>query len=121
MSTATPNPPSAQPTPRQREVLDAIRNYVKANGLNPTTQEIADALGVSKVTIFEHVGALQAKGQLRRKPHMARSIELVDDPRVEVVRSAVSKIRRISAFGGTWSKELANISEQLASAFGVKE
>lgn len=39
-------------------------------------QELGDTLGVTKVTVFEHVGALEKKGLLRRAPYKARSLEL---------------------------------------------
>ncbi|MFW6032582.1 MAG: transcriptional repressor LexA, partial [Phycisphaeraceae bacterium] len=39
-------------------------------------QEIADELGVSKVTVFEHVQALIKKGALTRQPNKARSLEV---------------------------------------------
>jgi repressor LexA len=39
-------------------------------------QELADQLGTSKVTIFEHVGALEKKGVLTRDKHKARSLEI---------------------------------------------
>ncbi len=42
-------------------------------------QELADHLGTSKVTIFEHVGALERKGVVKRDKHKARSLELVGD------------------------------------------
>ena len=48
-------------TPRQLDVIVAIRNYRHLHGYSPTMQELADQLGTSKVTIFEHVGALEKK------------------------------------------------------------
>jgi repressor LexA len=63
-------------TPRQLDVLVAIRNYRHMHGYAPTMQELADQLGTSKVTIFEHVGALERKGILRRDKHKARSLEI---------------------------------------------
>ncbi len=42
-------------------------------------QELADQLGTSKVTIFEHVGALERKGVISRDKHKARSLEIVID------------------------------------------
>jgi repressor LexA len=39
-------------------------------------QELADQLGTSKVTIFEHVGALEKKRVIRRDKHKARSLEI---------------------------------------------
>ena len=56
-------------TPRQLDVLVAIRNYRHLHGYSPTMQELADQLGTSKVTIFEHVGALEKKRVLRRDKH----------------------------------------------------
>jgi repressor LexA len=66
-------------TPRQLDVLVAIRNYRHLNGYAPTMQELADQLGTSKVTIFEHVGALERKHVLKRDKHKARSLEIVSE------------------------------------------
>ena len=63
-------------TPRQLQILTMIRDFRRTHGYSPTMQELADAFGVTKVTIFEHVDALQGKGLLRRLPHKARSLEL---------------------------------------------
>ncbi|HEY3245915.1 MAG TPA: transcriptional repressor LexA [Phycisphaerae bacterium] len=63
-------------TPRQMQILRCIRNTQRSRGYSPTMQELADELGVSKVTVFEHVEALIDKGFLRRAPHKARSLEL---------------------------------------------
>lgn len=69
-------------TPRQLDVIVAIRNYRHLHGYSPTMQELADQLGTSKVTIFEHVGALEKKRVIRRDKHKARSLELVSDERL---------------------------------------
>ncbi|HEY0007551.1 MAG TPA: transcriptional repressor LexA [Tepidisphaeraceae bacterium] len=69
-------------TPRQLDVLVAIRNYRHLHGYAPTMQELADTLGTSKVTIFEHVGALERKRVIRRDKHKARSLEIVSDERL---------------------------------------
>src|SRR5208282_4738408 len=47
-----------------------------------TMQELADQLGTSKVTIFEHVGALERKRVIRRDKHKARSLEIVTDEKL---------------------------------------
>lgn len=64
-------------TPRQLDVLVAVRNYRHLHGMAPTMQELADKLGTSKVTIFEHIEALERKGVIRRNAHMSRSLEIV--------------------------------------------
>jgi repressor LexA len=66
-------------TPRQLDVVVAIRNYRHINGYAPTMQELADQLGTSKVTIFEHIGALEKKRVIRRDKHKARSLEIISD------------------------------------------
>ena len=66
-------------TPRQLDVIVAVRNYRHLNGYAPTMQELADQLGTSKVTIFEHVGALEKKRVIKRDKHKARSLEIIAD------------------------------------------
>ncbi|MFM7132788.1 MAG: transcriptional repressor LexA [Planctomycetota bacterium] len=63
-------------TPKQLRVLQLIRRSRKSRGFSPTMQELATALGVSRVTVFEHVEALVAKGALRRDPNKARSLSV---------------------------------------------
>ena len=65
-------------TPKQLRILQLIRDHRVAHGYSPTMQELADQLGVSKVTVFEHVEALIKKGALRREPNKARSLSLTE-------------------------------------------
>lgn len=67
---------SRQVTPRQLEILTRIRDHQRSLGYSPTMQELADDLGISKVTVFEHVDTLVRKGLLRRSAHRARSLEV---------------------------------------------
>ncbi len=62
------------PTPKQLAILTAIRDFRLRQGFSPTMQELADQLGVSKVTVFEHVQALERKKLIHREPHRARSL-----------------------------------------------
>jgi repressor LexA len=66
-------------TRRQLEILDYIRQFRQNNGISPTLDEIAESFTVSKVTVFEHIEALQRKGILRKTRNHARSIELIDE------------------------------------------
>ncbi len=63
-------------TPKQLKILQLIRDHRIMHGYSPTMQELADELGVSKVTVFEHVEALIKKDALRREPNKARSLSL---------------------------------------------
>jgi len=66
-------------TRRQHEIVEFIRDYVAENDYAPTMQEIADHLGVSRPTVFEHIEALQAKGALHREALKSRAIELAPE------------------------------------------
>lgn len=64
-------------TPRQMQILTYIRDFRGKHGFSPTLQEIGDALGLTKVTVFEHVGVLERKGLLTRgAKHSARSLQV---------------------------------------------
>jgi repressor LexA len=67
-------------TPRQLEILRFIRDFRNQHGYSPTMQEIGDCFSLSKVTAFEHVGALEKKGLLfRGAKHKARSLQVAPD------------------------------------------
>jgi len=66
-------------TPKQLKILKLIRDKRIVDGYSPTMQELADELGISKVTVFEHVEALIRKGALHREPNKARSLSISDD------------------------------------------
>ena len=65
-------------TPKQLRILSLIRDWRVRHGYSPTMQELADEIGVSKVTVFEHVEALIKKGALTRDPNKARSLAIAD-------------------------------------------
>ena len=65
-------------TPRQRTILKFIADYQKRHGVSPTLEEIGDEFGVHRVTIFQHVNALESRGAIRRTAQLARSIEIID-------------------------------------------
>lgn len=65
-------------TPKQLKILQLIRDWRVRRGYSPTMQELADEIGVSKVTVFEHVEALIKKGALIREPNKARSLSIAD-------------------------------------------
>jgi len=66
-------------TPRQLEIVKFIRQYQADHGLSPTMQEIADHMGVSRPTVFEHIEALQARGALKRTPTLSRTLKLAPE------------------------------------------
>ncbi len=86
-------------TPKQLKILTRIRDIRTTRGYSPTMQELADELGVSKVTVFEHVEALIKKGALVRKPNKARSLDLSPSLRLpdEERRSRLPLVGAIAA------------------------
>ena len=84
-------------TPRQLDVVVAIRNYRHLHGYAPTMQELADQLGTSKVTIFEHVGALEKKRVLRRDKHKARSLEITSEAKLLPDEDRATKLPLLGA------------------------
>jgi len=71
-------------TPRQLEILRLVRDCRIRYGYSPTMQELGDQLHLTKVTVFEHVGALERKGLLiRGARHKARSLRLSPEFRFE--------------------------------------
>jgi repressor LexA len=65
-------------TPRQRRVLETIRDSVERRGYPPSMREIGEAAGLSSPSSVSHqLAALERKGFLRRDPHRPRAIEVV--------------------------------------------
>jgi repressor LexA len=50
--------------PKQQNVLQALRSYWDANGVPPSIAILAQQIGVSKATTYEHLLALKKKGFL---------------------------------------------------------
>src|SRR4030095_6053875 len=51
---------------RQPDILDFFQSYVRAHHISPTLEEIAQSLGVNRVTVFGHVAELERKGVLTK-------------------------------------------------------
>jgi repressor LexA len=66
-------------TEKQLAVLNFVRDFIRDKGISPTLDEMSQYFGVSKITIYEHVNALEKKGAIRKTRNMARSISLVED------------------------------------------
>ena len=111
-------------TPRQLDVIVAIRNFRHLHGYSPTMQELADQLGTSKVTIFEHVNALEKKRVLRRDRHKARSLEITADETLpDEERSSklplLGSIAAGSPIEAVETREEIDLEQMFASRSGV--
>ena len=66
-------------TPRQKEILDFIREFTAARGFSPTHREICEEFGYSSYgTAHKHLKLLEQKGFLRRHWNQKRGLELAD-------------------------------------------
>ncbi|MGH8967423.1 MAG: transcriptional repressor LexA [Actinomycetes bacterium] len=74
-----PDPPAepARLTPRQRKVLEVIRDWVDRFGYPPSVREIGDAVGLTSTSSVHHqLRALERKGYLRRDPNRTRAVDV---------------------------------------------
>ncbi|GEL19007.1 transcriptional repressor LexA [Pseudonocardia asaccharolytica] len=74
-----PDPPNdpAGLTPRQRKVLEVIRDWVDRFGYPPSVREIGDAVGLTSTSSVHHqLRTLERKGYLRRDPNRTRAVDV---------------------------------------------
>ena len=70
-------PDEAGLTPRQRKVLEVIRDSVERRGYPPTIREIGEAVGLASTSSVSHqLMTLQKKGFLRRDPTKPRAVDV---------------------------------------------
>jgi repressor LexA len=61
-------------TPRQKVVLDFIKEYLNRKGYSPSLDEIASHLGISIPSVHQHVELIQKKGYLKKDESQSRSM-----------------------------------------------
>lgn len=62
-------------SPRQRRVLEVIRDWVQRFGYPPSVREIGEAVGLTSTSSVAHqLRALERKGYLRRDPNRPRAV-----------------------------------------------
>jgi repressor LexA len=67
-------------TPRQREILDFVREFVLESGYPPSVREIGHHFRIYPRAAFDHLKALERKGYVRRRQTTSRGIEILDFP-----------------------------------------
>ncbi len=69
-------------TPKQKELLNFLKNYVKEKGFPPTIREIASHFGLkSPRAPLKGLEILKRKGFIQRIPYRSRGIEILDGPK----------------------------------------
>ena len=80
-------------TPRQRQILDFIRDQLEDAGLPPTRAEIATALGFKSANAAEeHLRALKRKGVIDLVPGTSRGIRLKDTMRDQLGLPLIGRV-----------------------------
>jgi repressor LexA len=103
-------------SPRQRRIMEFLRDWGDQHGYPPSVREIGEAVGlVSPSSVAYQLKALERKGYLRRDPNRPRAVdvrpasELVDDSELEARRPTpafVPMLGRIAAGGPILAEEL---------------
>jgi repressor LexA len=66
--------------PRQRQILDFLRDHAHRHAYPPTVREIGQAVGLSSSsTVQNHLNTLESKGFIRRDPTKSRTVEVVGE------------------------------------------
>ena len=64
-------------TPRQREIFNFIKTFIKERGYPPSVREIGERFNIYPRAAFDHLKALERKGYLRRRGSMSRGLEIL--------------------------------------------
>lgn len=73
--------------PRQRQILEFLRDHGRRHAYPPTVREIGLAVGLSSSsTVQNHLNALEVKGFIKRDPTKSRTVEVVGEPAVAAAR-----------------------------------
>lgn len=64
-------------TPRQREIFNFVRTFIKERGYPPSVREIGEHFNIYPRAAFDHLKALERKGYLKRRGSMSRGIEVL--------------------------------------------
>ena len=68
-------------TKKQHDLLQFINNHLKSKGVSPSFDEMKDAFGLkSKSGIHRLITGLEERGFIRRLPHRARALEVLQLP-----------------------------------------
>jgi repressor LexA len=82
-------------TPRQRRVLEVIRESVETRGYPPSVREIGEAVGLTSTSSVSHqLKALERKGFLRRDPNRPRAVDVRGPEEMADVAAAADELAR---------------------------
>jgi repressor LexA len=86
------NAAATEPSPRQRQLLELIEQFLRRHGRPPTRADLASAMGLrNRQGIDQHLRALAGKGLIALEPGVARNIRLL--------QPAFALTRRLALYG----------------------
>ncbi|MDD3469255.1 MAG: transcriptional repressor LexA [Thermoguttaceae bacterium] len=113
---------NTNPTDRQQELYNFIKEQIYKRGYGPTVRELCDHFEIrSPNGAVSHLKALQKKGYIERLPNMSRAIRLLKDPshpsllpvlgkitaeRISMVESSKEEVEIGGAFAGAKTQSL---------------
>jgi repressor LexA len=100
--------------PRQRQILDYLRDHSRDHSYPPTVREIGRAVGLSSSsTVQNHLNTLETRGYITRDPAKSRTVEIVDAQEQRVPSNIVNLplVGRVAA--GTPVLAVENVEEHL--------
>jgi repressor LexA len=98
-------------TPRQREILDFVKEFILESGYPPSVREIGRHFRIYPRAVFDHLKALEKKGYLRRRHTTSRGIEILEftERKFGISIREVPVLGKVAAGGPTLAVE--NIEE----------
>ncbi|MCR4923562.1 MAG: transcriptional repressor LexA [Lachnospiraceae bacterium] len=100
--------PSDKITPKQKQVLEYIKEEILKRGYPPAVREICEAVGLkSTSSVHAHLESLENKGYIKRDPSKPRAIEIVDDS-FQMIRQEMTSIPMV----GTVAAGMPILAEQ---------
>ena len=100
--------------PRQRQILDYLREHSRDHSYPPTVREIGRAVGLSSSsTVQNHLNTLETRGFITRDPAKSRTVEIVgsEEPRSRGNIVHLPLVGRVAA--GTPVLAVENVEEHL--------
>jgi repressor LexA len=104
--------------PRQRQILDYLREHSRDHSYPPTVREIGRAVGLSSSsTVQNHLNTLETRGYITRDPAKSRTVEIVDTQESRRESRGHSNIVNLPLIGrvaaGTPVLAVENVEEHL--------
>lgn len=104
------NVTTPEPSPRQRQMLKLIEQFLRRHGRPPTRADLASAMGLrNRQGIDQHLRALAGKGLIALEPGVARNIRLLQ-PAFALTR-ALALYGRVAAGVPTLAQD--NVEDEL--------